>query len=58
MTENQRKEAILFLLGWLDKLSVAFYIVGLFQTEHMFGGLIGGTILFMAGLSLKIGVSK
>ena len=58
MNENQRLEAALFLSGWLDKLSVACYIVGLFETEHMFGGLIGGTILFLAALSIRIRVTK
>ncbi len=58
MTENQRKEAALFLSGWLDKLSVACYIVGLFEKDHMFGGIIGCTILFLAALSIKVRVSK
>lgn len=58
MTDNQRKEAALFVSGRLDKLSVASFIVGLFQPEHMFGGLVGGTILFLAGISIKVRVTK
>ena len=30
MDENQRREAALYLAGWLDKASVGFLLVGVF----------------------------
>lgn len=41
MTEKQKLEAVGFLAGWLDKLSVGCLVVGLFQPTHMIGGIIG-----------------
>ena len=56
--EKQRIEAALYFAGWLDKLSVAFYAIGIFQPDHMFGGVIGGTILFLVGIGIKVRVTK
>lgn len=58
MDEKQRIEAALYVVGWLDKMSVACFAVGVFQPDHMFGGIIGGTVLFLTGLCVKIGVTK
>lgn len=58
MNENQRKAAVEFFSSWLDKASVGCLLVGMFQTDHMFGGLIGATMLFLAALILKIRTAK
>lgn len=54
MNGNKKLEVANFIAGWLEKLSVACYAVGLFETEHMFGGLIGGTICFVIAFSIKM----
>ena len=54
MNENQRKAAAELFSSWLDKASVGCLLVGMFQTEHMFGGLIGAVMLFLAALVLKV----
>ena len=40
--------------GWLEKASVGCLIVGMFQPDHIFGGLIGATIFFVAALVVKV----
>lgn len=54
MNERQRLAAMDLLAGWLDKASVACFAVGLFQADHMFGGLIGSVICFLIALVIKI----
>ncbi len=58
MDENQRTELVLFLAGWLEKISVGCILVGLFQTDHIFGGIVGATISFLAAITLKIRATK
>ncbi|MDY0204657.1 MAG: hypothetical protein RBR49_11120 [Desulfovibrio desulfuricans] len=54
MTEKQKLEAVGFLAGWLDKLSVGCLVVGLFQPTHMIGGIIGSLTCFAVAITLKI----
>ena len=58
MDENQRREAALYVAGCLDKLCVGCVIVGMFQPDHMFGGLIGGVLFFLAGLIIRVRATK
>ena len=58
MTEKQIIILLDFLSGWLDKASVGCLLVGMFQPNHIFGGIILGTICFLAALSIKIGSVK
>ena len=58
MTAQQKKEAVQFFSGWLEKVSVGCLVVGLFQTEHLAGGLAGAAIAFVLGLTLKIRGAK
>lgn len=54
MSERQKIEAAIFLSGWLEKVSVGCLVVGLFQRDHLVGGMIGAIFFFLAGLILKI----
>lgn len=54
MTEKQKLEAALYASGWLEKVSVGCLVVGLFQRDHILGGLIGAACFFLAGFILKI----
>jgi hypothetical protein len=54
MTEKQKLEAANLLAGWLDKVSVGCLVVGLFQPEHMVGGIIGSVICFIVAPAVKI----
>lgn len=58
MTDKQIGAAIEFLAGWLDKASVGCLLVGMFQTDHMFGGIIGSVFCFLAAGSIKIWSAK
>lgn len=44
--------------SWFNMASVGFLMVGAFQQEHTFGGLIGATISALFGLVLKIWSKK
>ena len=54
MTEKQKLEAVNFIAGWLDKASVGCLIVGLFQPDHMIGGIIGSAVCFTVAITLKV----
>lgn len=54
MTDKQIDCALDFIVGWLEKLSIGCLLIGLFQTNHMFGGIIGGVICALFGITLKI----
>lgn len=54
MTEKQKLEAVGFIAGWLEKVSVGCLVVGLFQPEHMTGGATGAAFFFVAAFILKI----
>lgn len=54
MSEKQKLEAAIFLSGWLEKVSVGCLVVGLFQRDHLIGGMIGAIFFFLTGLVLKI----
>lgn len=58
MTDKQIDAGLDFLASWIDKASVGFLIVGVFQPEHMFGGCIGCVIGFLCAGSLKIWRAK
>ncbi|MDE6735602.1 MAG: hypothetical protein K2J64_09080 [Desulfovibrio sp.] len=58
MNDKQRMAAVDFFAGWLDKASVGCLIVGLFQPEHMMGGIVGCMVCFLAALGLKIRSAK
>lgn len=49
MTDKQIWASMDFLAGWLDKASVGCLLVGMFQTDHMFGGFIGSMVCFLHG---------
>jgi len=54
MNEKQWLAMYCYCANWMNMASVAFIVVGLFQPEHVFGGLIGATICGLVGLTLKI----
>lgn len=54
MTDKQREVAVDLFAGWLDKASVGCLLVGMFQKDHIFGGIIGSIACFLAALTLKI----
>lgn len=54
MTEKQVSAALDFLAGWLDKISVGCLLVGMFQPDHIFGGIIGSVIAFLFAGAIKI----
>lgn len=54
MTDKQIRASMNFLAGWLDKASVGCLLVGMFQTNHMFGGFIGSLICFLFAWCLRI----
>ncbi len=54
MTDRQKQEFIIFLSGWLEKLSVGCLVVGLFQAQHFAAGLVGGMVCFGISLFLKL----
>lgn len=58
MSDKQIDVAIDFIANWLEKLSIGCLLVGLFQAEHIFGGLIGGIICALFAANLKIWRSK
>lgn len=58
MNEKQKLEAAIFLAGWLEKVSVGCLVVGLFQPAHIFGGIIGSILCFLAGFILKVRAVK
>lgn len=53
MAEKQIDAALSFLAGWLGKTSVGCLLVGMFQPDHIFGGIIGCVIAFILAGSLK-----
>lgn len=54
MTDKQIKASMNFLAGWLDKASVGCLLVGMFQPDHMFGGLVGSVVCFLSAWVLRI----
>lgn len=58
MSGKQIDIAVDFIANWLEKLSIGCLLVGLFQVEHMFGGLIGGIICALLAANLKIWRAK
>ena len=54
MNDKQINTALDFIANWLEKLSIGCLVVGLFQSNHMFGGLIGGIICVLLAANLKI----
>ena len=54
MDRKQKIEAANFLAGWLEKVSVGCLVVGLFQPEHMIGGMIGSIACFVVAFGIKI----
>ena len=54
MERKQKIEAAGFIAGWLEKISVGCLVVGLFQPEHMIGGMIGSIACFAVALGIKI----
>lgn len=58
MTDKQIGAALDFLAGWLDKASVGCLLVGMFQPDHIFGGIIGSVICFISAGALKIWGAK
>ena len=45
---KKREEVMLFLAGWLEKMSVGCFLVGLFHPAHVLGELIGEAMFFFA----------
>ncbi len=39
--------------AWLNMASVAFVAIGVFQPEHMFGGLFGAVLCFLVGFTIN-----
>lgn len=58
LNDNQRAEAVGFIAGWLEKVSVGCLVVGLFQPAHMAGGIVGSAVCFAVALTLKIRSAK
>ncbi len=54
MNEKQIKAFNELLAGWNEKASIGCLIVGLFQREHIFGGIIGSIICFLIALTIKM----
>lgn len=54
LTAGQKQELVLFMSGWMEKLSVGSLLVGLFRPEHFLGGMIIGAVSFVVALVLKI----
>ena len=54
MDKKQKVEAANFLAGWLEKISVGCLVVGLFQPDHMIGGMVGSIACFVVALGIKI----
>ena len=54
MNEKQQQELNAHFAGWLEKTSVGCLVVGLFQPEHMMGGIIGSIVCFFASLAIKM----
>lgn len=58
MNEKQWKAVAELSANWLDKASVGCLLVGMFQPEHMFGGLVGSVICFLIALAIKVRSAK
>ena len=58
MNEEQWQAMYGYFANWLNMASVALLAVGLFEAEHMFGGLIGATACGLFGLIAKIWSKK
>lgn len=58
MTSKQINAAIDFLAGWLDKASVGCLLIGLFQNNHIFGGIVGCVVCFLTALGLRVGSAR
>ena len=58
MTDKQINAGLDFLASWLDKASVGCLLVGLFQPEHMFSGIVGSVIYFLFSGSIRIWSAK
>lgn len=58
MTDKQLTVMTIFFADWIEKASVGCLIVGLFQRDHMFGGIIGSIICLLFALCLKIRSAK
>lgn len=58
MNDKQWQAMHEYFSGWLDKASVGFVLIGMFQPEHMFGGLIGAAVCGLVGPVLKIWSKK
>ncbi|MBQ7607821.1 MAG: hypothetical protein IJU76_07600 [Desulfovibrionaceae bacterium] len=54
MNNKQRLALNDFLANWNKKASLGCLIVGLFQRDHIFGGIIGSIVCFLIALTLKI----
>lgn len=54
MNKKQLDELNAHFSAWLEKVSVGCLVVGLFQPDHIIGGIIGSIVCFLASLSIKI----
>ncbi len=58
MNDEQWKAMYCYFSNWFNMASVAFLMVGAFQKDHVFGGLIGATISGLMGLVFKLWSKK
>lgn len=54
MNEKQRLALAKFLADWHEKLGIGCLLVGMFQEEHIIGGIIGSIACFIVALTIKI----
>ena len=52
--KNWKSEVATYAAGWLEKASVGCLVVGLFQPDHIVGGVLGSVFFFVTGLIIKI----
>ena len=54
MNDDQWQAMYEYFTSLLDKTCVGCLLVGLFQIEHLFGGIVGAVVCGLSGLVLKI----
>lgn len=53
---NKKQVQVLnkFLADWNEKASIGCLVVGLFQRDHIIGGIIGAIACFIIALTIKM----
>lgn len=54
MDDEDKRDAMLYASGWLEKMSVGCLIVGMFQPTHVVGGVFCGLVFFFTGYYFKL----